>query len=783
MSAQAGPSSKRGSGGVDEITMNGVGPTSGFAVAQDYIPFDFGYDEIEDPEMEEAEPSTHATMNGKEARSKSKSKDEKSKSKKEKKESKSSKGNSLTERTKEKESIKESSDGTESGKKRKRETEKAESSKSSNQRKKEKRQMISGTPWSAEVDFDRCLNAAEALHNELVAFADWISPTEQEHECRRLVVQLIRRAIVREWPDAHLEAFGSQNTQLYMPSGDLDLVVISQSMESQRKENVLRKMAAVLRRHNLATDVQVIAKAKVPIVKFVCVHGKLKVDISVNQANGIDAANYIRDWLDRLPSIRPLIMAIKLLLVQRGLSEVFSGGLGSYSVICLVIHHLQMHPKIQRGELDPALNLGILFLEFLELYGRNFGYDNVGISIRGRGCYFTKVSRGWRDDRRPYMLSIEDPLDPSNDISKGSYAIISVRQAFAGAYDILSAALSQRANEIKKRIAAKHWDDGAKSIDEDEEARAAILDNARNPSSSSSNKDPRSLLGSVIGIPHDMFKSRRELEQLWQSGIMQNKLGRKPPAVGSPEPSNFSRKSTPRMNEESSNHRKEERNGESSTHKISSSTNQIGGSKSNPVVVEDSSVDQGLKRINGYESDSDDSVLVMDEEELAASQGYHFSSSTDHNVGDHHADLDSDHKEEIEDAEAKEENESRYTDINPKKIRDGKQADGLLGRRSRLDAFAEQAPRRFVHDDEDSDASSDHDREVISIEMPSAFKRARTEIQRSGSAEERRKRKDEYWAGKGNAVGTGALSPDVEDASKSEEQDDEDDDVLLNVYN
>ncbi|MCO5585280.1 hypothetical protein L7F22_039213 [Adiantum nelumboides] len=759
MSAEASSSKNVGpAGGVGNSNVNGAGPSS-FATAQDYIPFDFG----EEEEVEEQQDATE-TLNGKDEKGKRKS--EKEKSKKEKKKSKSSKESSSADRKEDKASNREDKKSKESGRKRKREAEKPESSKSSNQRKKEKRQTISGTPWSVDVDFDRCLNAAEALHNELIAFADWISPTEREHECRRLVVQLIRRAIVREWPDAHLEAFGSQNTQLYMPSGDLDLVVVSQAMESQRKENVLRKMAAVLRRHNLAMDVQVIARAKVPIVKFVCVHGKLKVDISINQTNGIEAANYIRGWLDRLPSIRPLIMAVKLLLVQRGLSEVFSGGLGSYSVICLVINHLQMHPKIQRGELDPALNLGILFLEFLELYGRNFGYDNVGISIRGRGQYFTKVSRGWRDDRRPFMLSIEDPLDPSNDISKGSYAIISVRQAFAGAYDILSAALSQRANEIKKRKAAEHWGDGVKPIDEDEEARAAILNVARNPSSSSSNKDPESLLGSVIGIPHEMFKSRRDLEQLWQSGIMQNKLGRKPPAAGSPEPSDLSRKGTPGVSEssKSNNYSKKEAN---------ANVKKNGGSRSDPVIVEDNSVDNNLKRSNGYQSDSNDSVLMMDEEELAASQGYQFSSG-------HRNDADYESENNKENAEVGEEPESRYTETATKR---GKQADGLLGRRSRLDAFAEQAPRRFVNDDEDSDGSSDHEEGEILNEKPSSSKRARTDAhRRSGSAEERRKRKDEYWAGKGNAVGTGALSPDDEHASDPENQDEEEEDVLLNVY-
>jgi non-canonical poly(A) RNA polymerase PAPD5/7 len=57
------------------------------------------------------------------------------------------------------------------------------------------------------------------LHDELMAFADWISPTQREHETRKMVIELIRRAIVKQWPDAEVHAFGSQNTQLYMPQG------------------------------------------------------------------------------------------------------------------------------------------------------------------------------------------------------------------------------------------------------------------------------------------------------------------------------------------------------------------------------------------------------------------------------------------------------------------------------------------------------------------------------------------------------------------------------------
>ena len=61
--------------------------------------------------------------------------------------------------------------------------------------------------------------------------------------------------------------------------------------------------------------------------------------------------------------------------------------------------------------MDPEENLGTLLLEFFELYGRNFNYDAIGISIRGGGSYFLKRSRGWMKSDRPFMLCIEDPQD------------------------------------------------------------------------------------------------------------------------------------------------------------------------------------------------------------------------------------------------------------------------------------------------------------------------------------------------------------------------------------
>ena len=43
------------------------------------------------------------------------------------------------------------------------------------------------------------------------------------------------------------------------------------------------------------------------------------------------------------------------------------------------------------------IDLGKHLIDFLELYGTQFNYDDVGLSIREGGFYFLKDSRGWNE--------------------------------------------------------------------------------------------------------------------------------------------------------------------------------------------------------------------------------------------------------------------------------------------------------------------------------------------------------------------------------------------------
>lgn len=113
----------------------------------------------------------------------------------------------------------------------------------------------------------------------------------------------------------------------------------------------------------------------------------------------------------------------------------------------MCISFLQLHP---RHKCYDNANLGVLLMEFLELYGRKFNYMKTGISIKNGGRYIPKeeLQREMVDGHRPSLLCIEDPLTPGNDIGRSSYGALQVKHAFEYAYIILSTAVSPVQNGL-----------------------------------------------------------------------------------------------------------------------------------------------------------------------------------------------------------------------------------------------------------------------------------------------------------------------------------------------
>ncbi|KAJ4482901.1 hypothetical protein C8J55DRAFT_548867 [Lentinula edodes] len=383
-------------------------------------------------------------------------------------------------------------------------------------------------PWIDGLDLFGCHNVAELLHKEVEAFTKWISPSPVEDEIRSLLVRQITSAITSRYLDADVYPFGSYATKLYLPTGDIDLVVMSETMRITDKHVVLRSLAEVIKRNGIASNVSIIAKAKVPIIKFVTTHGHIPVDVSINQGNGTVGADVVNGFLRDMSTstkvlqsnlegsiaLRALVMITKMFLSQRSMNEVYTGGLGSYSIVSLVISFLQMHPKIRRGEIDADQSLGVLLIEFFELYGSFFNYENVGISVRDGGTYFNKRQRGWYNDTSNYKgkggassLSIEDPIDISNDISSGSYGFAKVRATFAGAHRILTATAYLKAGILSARQSGR-----TTSLRADDYYRPEEM----------------SVLAHIIDITQDIINHRRVVQEVYDRRILHKLLNVKP---------------------------------------------------------------------------------------------------------------------------------------------------------------------------------------------------------------------------------------------------------------
>ncbi|XP_076268903.1 terminal nucleotidyltransferase 4B-like isoform X2 [Rhynchophorus ferrugineus] len=274
------------------------------------------------------------------------------------------------------------------------------------------------------------------LHQEIEHFYSYMSPTEAEHKVRAEVVSRIEDIIISKWPEAQVEVFGSYRTGLYLPTSDIDLVVIGKwtnlPLRTLEREFLDKGVAQ-------EDSIKVLDKASVPIVKLIDKKTEIKVDISFNMSNGVKSAELIKTYMEQFPVLPKLVYVLKQFLLERDLNEVFTGGISSYSLILMCISFLQLHPR-QDGVRQSNANLGVLLIEFFELYGRKFNFINTGIRIRDGGMYITKeeMQKDMVDGHRPSMLCIEDPLQPSNDIGRSSYGILLVKKAFEYAYTILT---------------------------------------------------------------------------------------------------------------------------------------------------------------------------------------------------------------------------------------------------------------------------------------------------------------------------------------------------------
>ena len=226
------------------------------------------------------------------------------------------------------------------------------------------------------------------LHKEICDFYDFVKPQDFEQSMRLDLLDRIRRSMQEYTRACYVHSFGSFAAGLYLPDADMDIVVVTDSFTKESIPQIgfgrsIYNISKWVVANGLAKNgsVETIAKAKVPLVKFVDRLTGIRVDMSFENMTGIQANTTFAAWKAQYPVMPILVTVVKQFLLMRGLNEVVNGGLGGFSVTCLVVSLLQNMPRIQSGELSAEQHLGEILLEFLDFYGNQFDLSRTAIQL------------------------------------------------------------------------------------------------------------------------------------------------------------------------------------------------------------------------------------------------------------------------------------------------------------------------------------------------------------------------------------------------------------------
>jgi non-canonical poly(A) RNA polymerase PAPD5/7 len=250
------------------------------------------------------------------------------------------------------------------------------------------------TPWF-KAGNDTSIPSARSLATEILDFHNFVRPKDFEDVIRNDLITRTEQTLIakcRVSRGARLRPFGSFAAGLYLPNGDMDLVLHGEYFQRTGRPDLCQRRKELwalygdLQRANIARpgSLVCIATAKVPIIKFVDYRTGLSVDLSFDSSTGTDVVEMYHHWQRQYPALPILASVIKQFLMMRSLNDVATGGLGGYSVICLVVSFLQHCPP-ERHEQH-----GELLLEFLDFYGNKFDRTANYISLDPPG-YFPKV--------------------------------------------------------------------------------------------------------------------------------------------------------------------------------------------------------------------------------------------------------------------------------------------------------------------------------------------------------------------------------------------------------
>lgn len=295
----------------------------------------------------------------------------------------------------------------------------------------------------------------KGLSEEIKASISTSRMSNQETKARDRIYQHLKRNIERKLNGSQLHAFGSTQSRTSLGVGDLDLCLV---VDAPSPRKILNKVRNILNDLDM-TEIEVIGRAKVPIIKFKDPETGLPIDISVNNELALYNTELIRAYADTHPMVRNGVLSIKYWASSRAINQAFMGTLSSYAWTLLAIGSMQADPQIglpnlQKNaepnvlDLDDTYDVGFhskpvspwkpnmdhatCFVSFIRRFVFDWPFEHDVVSIRNGGTV-SRSEKGWAEgepdawtllpdhlDRRlgEHSMPIEDPFSLNHDLSR-----------------------------------------------------------------------------------------------------------------------------------------------------------------------------------------------------------------------------------------------------------------------------------------------------------------------------------------------------------------------------
>lgn len=321
-------------------------------------------------------------------------------------------------------------------------------------------------PWAPNADMRRESSAAEILDFEIKKFGNHMAPTDGEGKARYLLASYLRTIVGRVFDHkmANAYAFGSYNNETAMPFSDLDVGIRRnylprQHIDEETSRGIQEKMPQLYDTLNWGGDFICATYHEHPFPTVTAQHKATGIDVQLVAKPASAQDTWVQGYMNTIPNLWSLYAIIRTMFGMRGLVDPFIGGISGYGSFMMLVAALTRRGTPVEIHDSPSAQL-LAFLDFWSnfdttRFGMAFPNAISGVSRpfkklvfdfgddSGKEEYFALTRAARRRDApdreghyrigrvrplQPYMLCLQDPNDPDNDLGASCHAIKHILQ-------------------------------------------------------------------------------------------------------------------------------------------------------------------------------------------------------------------------------------------------------------------------------------------------------------------------------------------------------------------